>query len=459
MGPVRVLLISTYELGRQPFGVASPAAWLRDAGAEVTCLDVSRQALNEGAVRAADRVGFYLPMHTATRLAMTAVGRVRALNPRARLAAFGIYAPLNEQALRAKGVEAIFGGEFEQDLVAWVQSPALGNQEDRETPGRLGRQGRRGSLPRLSFRVPDRSSLPPLHHYASLRSADGARRTVGYTEASRGCKHWCRHCPIVPVYGGRFRVVPKDIVLADVRAQVAAGAEHITFGDPDFFNGIGHATALVQAFHREFPRVTYDVTIKIEHLLVQAAALPLLAETGCLFVTSAVESVDDRVLTVLEKGHTREDVGRAVARCREAGLALSPTFVPFTPWTTLETYADLLQTIAALDLIDQAAPIQLAIRLLIPDGSRLLDLAEVRGLVGPFDESALAFPWRHPDPRVDALQRDVEQAVGARLNAPRREVFAHVWQVAHAAASIAVPPLDVLPSRAAMPYLTEPWYC
>ena len=46
---LQVVLISTYELGRQPFGLASPAAWLRQAGARVTCLDLSVERLNEEA--------------------------------------------------------------------------------------------------------------------------------------------------------------------------------------------------------------------------------------------------------------------------------------------------------------------------------------------------------------------------------------------------------------------------
>jgi radical SAM superfamily enzyme YgiQ (UPF0313 family) len=457
---VRVLLISTYELGRQPFGLASPAAWLREAGIEVSCADVSRDRLPEETVRGADAVAFYLPMHTATRLAMEAIDKVRALNPSARLAAYGLYAPLNAQALRAKGVDAMFGGEFEEDLLTWVQNsnvePRTSNVvpvSNRSNPSNL------SNLKRLKFRIPDRSTLPPLNRYAALHLADGTRRTVGYTEASRGCKHWCRHCPIVPVYEGRFRIVPIDVVLADVRAQVAQGARHITFGDPDFFNGIGHATALVRAFHGEFPEVSYDVTIKVEHLLRHADALPLLAETGCVFVTSAVESVDDRVLRKLDKGHSRRDVARAVTLCCAAGLALSPTFVPFTPWTTMESYGDLLATVAALELVDQVAPIQWAIRLLIPDGSRLMELDDVRELVGPFDPAALAFPWRHPDARVDRLQQRVETTVARLPNAPRCEVFAQIWRLAHEAAGTTIPPAPALPSRAAMPYLTEPWYC
>src|SRR5262249_8905014 len=253
---------------------------------------------------------------------------------------------------------------------------------------------------RLAFLVPDRSGLPPLERYARLRIGRGERGT-GSTQASRGCRRRCRHCPVGPVYQGRFRIVPSEIVLADVERQVAAGARHITFGDPDFWNGIGHARPLVQELHRRFPELSYDVTIKIEHLLRHAQHLAELRDTGCAFVTSAVESVDDAVLARLEKGHTRPDFERVVALCRAAGLALHPTFVPFTPWTAVEGYADLLAAIADLELVEHVAPVQLTIRLLITAGSRLLELPEIRDLAGRFDARALVHPWRHPDPEVD----------------------------------------------------------
>jgi radical SAM superfamily enzyme YgiQ (UPF0313 family) len=451
-----VLLISTYELGRQPFGLASPAAWLRDAGLDVTCCDASRQRIEDAAIRAADALGFYLPMHTATRLALPLIERVRRVNPAARQCAFGLYAPLNQELLRACGVEAVFGGEFEAALVEWLsaRSGHADASSGIKTDGR-----RTAPLPRLEFRVPDRTGLPALNHYASLQLPDGSRRVTGYTEASRGCKHWCRHCPIVPVYEGRFRIVPPEIVIADARAQIDAGARHITFGDPDFFNGIGHALAVVHAFATEFPGVTYDVTIKIEHLLKHADALAVLTRTGCVLVTSAVESVDDAVLARLDKGHTRAEFEHAVALCRAAGLSLAPTFVPFTPWTTIQGYNDLLDAILALDLVEQVAPIQLAIRLLIPNASRLLELPEVRDLTGPFDPRLLVYPWRHADPRVDRLQAEIESLVGSKLNAPRAEAFASVRSLARAAAGL--PPRASHPraSRTTIPYLTEPWYC
>ncbi len=458
MAALNVLLISTYELGHQPFGLASPAAWLSAEGVEVRCLDLSQCRLDEAAVRAADLVGFYLPMHTATRIAMAAIRRVRALNPTAQLCAFGLYAPLNEELLRAAGVSAIFGGEFEAELAGAVRAV-------KEHGGELPAQAKPVvSLERLQFRVPDRSGLPPLQKYARLVLPGEGERVVGYTEASRGCKHLCRHCPIVPVYQGKFRVVQREVVLEDIRRQAAAGAQHITFGDPDFFNGVTHALELVRALHREFPGVNYDVTIKVEHLLQYAEHLPTLRDTGCAFVTSAVESVDDHVLALLDKGHTRADFERVAELFRDSELTLSPTFVAFTPWLTLAGYEDLLDTIAALDLVENVAPVQLAIRLLIPSRSRLLGLLEVREFIGEFDSASLAYPWKHPDARVDELQRRVEARV-QRLTAAglgRRQIFDDVRRLARqfTAGDTSLPPLPAaLPSRATVPYLTEPWYC
>jgi radical SAM superfamily enzyme YgiQ (UPF0313 family) len=450
---MRALLISTYDLGRQPFGLASPAAWLREDGVDVVCADLSRDRLKEEDVRVADLIGFFLPMHTATRLAIPVIDRVRALNPSARLCAYGLYAPLNATLLREHGVSEILAGEFEEGL----RDVAKNARSQTAIAPVIARMD--GPVPRLRFRTPDRSGLLPLTRYASLQIGH-ERRTTGYTEASRGCKHRCRHCPIVPVYNGRFRIVPVAVVIADIRTQVDAGARHITFGDPDFFNGIGHASAVVEAFGREFPGVSYDVTIKVEHLLRHPEALPLLRDTGCAFVTSAVESIDDAILAKLEKGHTGADFQRAVELCRAARLVLAPTFVAFTPWTTLDGYCGLLHEIARLDLVEHVAPIQLAIRLLATEGSRLLELDEIRRVIGPFDAKSLTYPWRHVDPRVDALQEQLAAIVGVRLSAPRSETFAHLWRLAHEAAGIVrLPELPHPRPRTAVPYLNEPWYC
>jgi radical SAM superfamily enzyme YgiQ (UPF0313 family) len=457
---MNILLISTYELGRQPFGLASPAAWLRASGHEVKCLDLTREALDEGAVRAADFICFYVPMHTATRLAAGLIPRVREMNARAHLCFYGLYAPVNEEYLRGLGVGTILGGEFEEGLASLasrLQRGAANSNGSTKQPEPV------ISLARQKFLVPDRSGMLEPAKYASVVMPGGEHRVAGSTEATRGCKHLCRHCPIVPVYNGTFRVVDREVVLEDIRRQVAAGARHVTFGDPDFFNGPAHAISIVEAVHREFPELTYDVTIKIEHLRKHDALLPALRDTGCLFVTSAVESVDDAVLEKFDKGHTRADFLAVVARFRELGMTLLPTFVPFTPWTTLEGYNDLLDVIAQQDLCENVAPIQLAIRLLIPAGSRLLELPDVRSMVGPFDSAALIFPWKHEDARVDALGREISELVqrGEKLKLSRTQIFSHIRHAALAAAGKSeLPGLPHLQMKSTpVPFLDEPWYC
>jgi radical SAM superfamily enzyme YgiQ (UPF0313 family) len=430
---VHVLLVSTYDLGHQPFGLASPAAWLRSAGHDVSMVDLSREPLPADAAGEADWIAFHLPMHTATRLAAPQIQRVRQLNPDAKICCYGLYAPVNKEMLEGLGVTHVIGGEFEQalvDVIGGGSAPAV-------------------VLDRLAFRVPERATLPVLREYAGLMIGS-ERKTAGYTEASRGCKHLCRHCPIVPVYEGKFRIVQREIVLADIRQQVAAGAEHISFGDPDFFNGPTHALAIVRALHEEFPAITYDVTIKIEHLLKHRDALPELKRTGCLFVTSAVESLNDGILERLAKGHTRADFDCALELMRGCGLTLSPTFVPFTPWTTREDYLDLLRSIRERDLIESVAPIQLAIRLLIPAGSKLLELEDLR--VEGFDAEALSWRWAHPDAEMDVLSADL-QKIAARKGS-RSETFAAMWERAFGT------PADFeITTREPIPHMTEAWYC
>ena len=443
---MNVVLVSTYELGRQPFGLASPAAWLKRDGHQVSCVDLAVEAFPEARFQEADLVAFYLPMHTATRLAIPAIERVQRLRPGVRLVCYGLYAAINAGLLRELGVEATIGGEFEAQLVKLARG---------ETAAPV-------SLEKLTFLTPDRAGLPDLGRYAKLRvipGTSGETRTVAYTEASRGCKHLCRHCPVTPVYQGHFRVVGRQVVLDDIRRQVAAGARHVTFGDPDFFNGPKHAIAIVKALHAEFPEIGYDATIKIEHLRKHRELLRPLKDTGCLFVTSAVESVDDAVLAKLDKRHTNRDFIEAAVEMREIGLNLSPTFIAFTPWTTAQGYRDLLRVIAELDLIECVAPIQLALRLLVTSGSRLLELPDVQARLSEFDRRALVYPWTHPDPAVDLLADRVFRLVQEQQErgCSRAAIFASLWRLANDQQK---PPENYrLVPRAAIPYLDEPWYC
>jgi radical SAM superfamily enzyme YgiQ (UPF0313 family) len=298
-----------------------------------------------------------------------------------------------------------------------------------------------------------------LEKYAQLEH-HGQRRTAGHVEASRGCLHLCTHCPIPPVYEGRFFVLPLDVVLEDIRAQVQAGATHITFGDPDFLNGPKHSLSVIRAMHREFPELTFDFTAKVEHLLKRGEALGEFAEKGCLFIITAVESLSDRVLSILDKNHTRADVETALALCREAGIVLRPTWVAFTPWTTLDDYREVLHFVEANGLIDHVDVVQYAIRLLIPPGSWLEKHPETKPHLGPLDESAFTYRWEHPDPRMDQLHKEVSRLVeqDAQSGADPAVTFYRILDLAHGRKPATVHPVP-RPNRERVPRLTETWFC
>jgi radical SAM superfamily enzyme YgiQ (UPF0313 family) len=467
--PGRILLVACYELGHQPLAVAWPAAFLERAGYAPAVLDLSVEPLDAEKVARAELVAISVPMHTALRLGVHAARRIRTLNPTAHICVYGLYAALNADELLAEGVaDSVLAGELEDELVTLVRRVETARSAAAPAAADAGATGggtrgpsRRTALTKLTFPVPARTALPALKKYAHVER-EGRRDLAAYVEASRGCKHHCRHCPIPPVYGGRFFVVPVETVLADVRQQVAAGATHVTFGDPDFLNGPRHALAVARALHAEFPATTFDFTAKIEHLLAQRRQLPELAALGCAFVVSAAESLDDRVLASLAKGHTRSDIVEALRVTRAAGLPLRPTWVAFTPWTTLDGYRDWLEFLAAEGLVDAVDPVQYGIRLLVPPGSLLLELPEMAPHLGGLVPGGFHHRWTHPDPRVDRLAGAVAAAVAAA--AERAEdpalTFDRVRALAADAAGVAAPsPLGLAAGRPRPPHLTEPWFC
>jgi len=431
---MRILLVSTYELGHQPLHVASPAAALRQAGHDVTCVDLSVDAWDEALAVSADAVAFSVPMHTAMRLAVDAATALKARRPEAAICFYGLYAAIGHPI-----ADHVIAGEYEPALARWADG------EPAPAPDRI-------QLGRTAGLLPARDLLPPLHRYARL-DVQGEERLAGYVEASRGCSHRCRHCPVPVVYDGRVRLVAEELVLADVTQLVQLGARHITFGDPDFLNAPWHAQRVAEAVHHAFPELTFDCTTKVEHILKYRDLWPALARAGCLFVVSAFESVDDVVLGYLDKGHTTSEASDAVVVLRRHGIEIRPSWLPFTPWTTRQSMADLLDFVAAHDLVGNVDPVQYSVRLLLPAGSLLLDRPEVKPHLHAYDPEALTWTWSALDPAADELQREIARLVEDQPAAGFEEIKALVGASTGAVGRTSTGP------PGPRPRLTEPWFC
>jgi len=460
--PSDILLISCYELGHQPFHLASLLAMLRQAEYQPASVDTSVETLTDEALRNARFVGISVPMHTALRLGEQIAQRIRVVNPTAHICLYGLYALLNADYLLQDTIDSAIGGEYETPLLSLVA--ALESGKESGVAGVHTRTHESGPwIERTPFLVPDRQSLPTPDNYARLQ-VDNEVRLAGYTEATRGCKHTCLHCPITPIYNGRFFAVPVTTVLADIRAQVAQGVQHITFGDPDFWNGPTHALRIVRTMHEEFPDVTFDATIKVEHLLKHRQLLPEMRDLGCVFVVSAVESLSDDVLLHLDKGHTAADVIEVFDLMQDVGIPLRPSLLPFSPWETLESYTALLDFFEEHHLIEHIDPVHLSIRLLVPPGSALLDAPDSYKWLGELDSSAYSYTWKHSDPRMDELQQkiaqQVEQAEGSQTSPV--ETFLRVKGLVHATRGTRLSLFTALRSYGTpqvLPHLTESWFC
>jgi len=460
-GDSQIVLISCYELGRQPLGLAGPMAHLEAAGLQVLTRDLAVERLQVDDLGRPLLVALSTPMHTALRLGVAAARQVRKALPGVRICFFGLYAGLNAEHLLADGLaDYIVTGEVEEPLTDLARSLVAG--EPHAPAGILtATDSAEPNLRKPRWLPPRRQHLPPLESYAHLRQ--GAHRTpAAAVEASRGCRHVCRHCPLTPIYGGHFMAVPLATILEDVTAVVAAGAGHITFADPDFLNGPTHALRVGRELHRRFPDLTFDFTAKVEHLVAHAGLLPELAENGGLFIVSAVESLNDTVLAHLDKGHTRADVALALAAVRQAGMTLRPTLMPFTPWAGASDFGDLLAWIADEDLAEAVDPVQMSIRLLVPPGSPLATDAAMAPFLHDLASANFAWNWRHPDPRMDDLQARITRRVAAGAEEEPVAVYRDIACLAEQIIGVpAMNPMSPPPvrHRDGWPRLTEPWFC
>ncbi len=448
---MRPLILSTYELGHQPHLAALVAGVLKEGGSEYDIVDLSIDP-NLDLLFNTYQGGY--PNAVAIETAVLTVGMLTSAmlfrdvlsylaknsGHITKLIVYGLYA--NEVASEASRISYT-------DLIVrttpTTEEIALDLGVENATVKRY---------------LPARENLPNLTRYKTVTSS-GIERVTGYTEASVGCRHRCRHCPLPIFFNGRVAVNPVEDILNDIEFQVNAGATHITLGDPDFFNAPIHAMKVARAIKARFDNVTFDCTIKVEHLLKYGRYLKELAELGCIYITSAVESLSDETLTNLAKGHSSTDVDEAVQLVDRAGIDFHPSFVPFTPWTKLEDFEDILVFVYQNSMEKTLEPVQLSIKLLVPSNSLLLESPAFIEYKTHYDVETYSYLWRYREPKVEALHNAVtDQVLKSQLCRDAFEdTFFTLWSITeeHLGRSIATPIRNQRSSDAVKS--SEAWFC
>lgn len=445
---VKVLAVSTYELGHQPLILAQIASVLTKYDIEFSVVDnsVANYSFNtlDDFMLPNNSLPTHLiisvPMHTATQLGKSIAAKAKKLFGEDLVTiAIGLYAKV---AAQEPGLFDIAIPDL--DLNYLLSQLNVNETLDQKT---------------LRALVPDRTMLPGLGNYAHFISSN-SKELVGYVETTVGCAHMCRHCPVPVIHKGSFKAIPVATVMSQIDTLYHEGARHITFGDPDFLNGPTHALKILRQMHTKYSDLTFDATIKVEHVLENLDIWDEMRELGLQFIVSAFEHTSDIILKKLAKGHTKNDIVKSISVLRRSGIEVRPSLLPFTPWTTREDLVDLIDFIFEQDLVANVDPVQLSIKLLIPLDSLLLEDADLS--VQQWNSETLSFEWNFPDPAIDQVHKEISQLIqkSESLETNSLTTLTSIREIIYSLIGIKPPFISFEElSHSEKPRLSESWFC
>ncbi|MDA9593325.1 hypothetical protein N9R67_00530 [Candidatus Actinomarina sp.] len=377
---MKILLLSFYDLGKQPKIISELYKKLDNGSNQIDIIDYSIEE-KDLTLDNYDVLGIYASMHTASVLAEQYLRDRKLPN---KLFVFGLYANVfSEMFSDFQSIHSFDSDELESFLQVQLN-------------------------PNYSYKhtVPDRTILPSITDYSHI--VDGSNNLIaGSVETTYGCKHECTHCPVPIEFKGMFKTFGTEKIITDVTNQVEEGAKHISFNDPDFFNGPKHALKILQLLNEKHPSITYDSTIKVEHILKYPDYFQELKNLNMLFVISAFETTNDHVLNILQKNHSSNDLNKAVELSLENNIDIRPTWMPFSPWTEQNDLISIIKLIENYKLRETVDPIQLTIKLLVPKNSLILKRPEMKEYLLDYDPASFSYAWKYKFPNIDNIQNEL----------------------------------------------------
>ena len=428
---MKILLLSFYNLGKQPKIIGELYNKLNIEGTEINVFDYSINEYDLD-IKSYDAIGIFASMHTATVLA-TEYLKDKTLPD--KVFTFGLYAKvLSDSDTRITYLENLDGSDLEIYLGVNANSNFT-----------------------IKNSIPDRSPFPEISNYTHLVKGKNKLFT-GSVETTYGCKHSCTHCPVPMQFNGRFKTFSEEKILIDISNQIESGAQHISFDDADFFNGPKYSLKILEKLTKKFPSITYDATIKVEHIIKYQDYFKELTNLNMLFITSAFETTNNRVLKILEKNHTYKDLEQSISISKQYNIDIRPTWMPFTPWTNLVDLINIVTLIEHYELRETVDPIQLTIKLLVPKGSLMLKRPEFKQYIGEYDQDSFTYLWNYENSKVGNLQALLFSYVAENYGIDEKEQYLELIDIIQSFTNT-----DIIYNKMykyhEVPKLSETWFC
>lgn len=391
---MKIILISTDEVGYQPLGLATVIPFLTD-WAEVSVSDRSI-SLNPISLHY-DLIAFSVATFGAISSTVELAKTLRKEGYSNPFIFYNQYAIVQPDTFLLDDACFVINGVYEPVLLNIVK--ALQEHKSVQSVdfvlSKTNSEAKK-LLKLNTFFVPDRSVLPPLSQYVKRKGS-----IVGNVETMRGCAHGCTYCSVFAAYQKRVIKIPIEIVLADIAQVVKMGAKHITFIDADFFSTGKRGITIIERMHMLFPDLTFDLTMRLDDAIRYREYFPDLKQWGCVEVTTAIEFPVETVLNEIEKKISLADIEEGIQILQKANIEINPTFITFNPWVTMAQIEGLDEFLKDLKLGSTLKLEQAITRLLLFKGSPLLEHEKIKTLC--LTDRGTFFDWNHPDQEVDEM--------------------------------------------------------
>ncbi|MGD0643532.1 MAG: radical SAM protein [Candidatus Bathyarchaeia archaeon] len=342
-----------------PLSLLHLASFLIMGGYSVKILDMRLESLSDFEIGKPIFVGISSIHGSQIRYGLEFARRVRALDSSIPLVWGGVHPTLlPEQTVASEFVDIVVRGEGEKTLWELADKFSAGEPLDgikgitfksagtiRSTPDR-----EQMNLDEIPIELP--FDLLRLNKYPTLKSGRF------HIQTSRGCPHECGFC-YNTVYNRRTWRGKSARRVVDEIEYVIEKFPHIRIIDPiddNFFVDQRRVTDICREILNRKIKVSWRANCRFDYMSEYGKDfIELLAKSGCSEIDFGGETGSKRLLSLIDKDITTEQMIRSVENLRK----WAPSIEPFVSWMSglpTETEDDLMKTCDLMDRMSEVNP-------------------------------------------------------------------------------------------------------